>query len=746
MAVEPANPIQRQALMQIEVPQLKLTNTPLDQAVVILQKAANDAKRGGQPVQILVEPGSRFVNPTATFDIRDQNLDTLLEFFTEHVGFEWRIAPRSKIIEIYTTAELRAKHPRLRAMPGRPKLRATIIPHFKVEGVEMARALKLLETAARQAGVGQITRDGGVLKILTNYNPRPGHDYLVTAEFHNTDVDTIVEILTKQTQKLDWTIEKGNIVVFDKATAEARRNGGNRPRKSAPADAFADPFADLGPSIPQPPLPPQTPAAAEQTFNTESYETLQDNPFLSPHNEPLSTFSIDVDTASYSNVRRLIRETGQKPPVGAVRIEELVNYFDYDYTPPKRVENPVNPEVPVEHPFATEVEIANAPWKPRHRLVRIGLKGYELEDNEAPASNLVFLLDVSGSMGSPNKLPLVKESMKLLANQLRPKDRVSIVVYAGASGLVLEPTSGRNRNEIKRALDRLQSGGGTNGGQGIQLAYKVATENLIEDGNNRVILCTDGDFNLGTTDNDSLKEMVEDNAKKGVQLTILGFGMGNLKDDRMELLTNAGDGNYGYIDSRREAEKLFVQQLTGTLFMIAKDVKIQVEFNPRNVAAYRLIGYENRRLRNQDFDNDKIDAGDIGAGHTVTVLYEIVPPGVEMPDQPGAIELKYQETNVSGGDAANELLTLKLRYKWPKMDESRLLEYPIIDNGGDFGASSPDFQFAASVAGFGMLLRDSPHVGDFTFDDVVSIASSNRGADPFEQRGEFVNMAKVFVW
>ena len=746
---EPPDDFRRLALGQIVVPRLKLAFTPLDQAIAQLEQTANAAKRGGKPVVIRIHQNSRHLDPKVTLDISGQNLDTLLEFLTEHVGFDWMIDQQTKTIVIFTTPALQEKHPKLIAMPGRPKLRATVVPQFKVEDLEMAKALQQLQIVARTSGVGELAVGAGAMQIRTEYNPRPGQDYLVTGEFRNADVDTIIEILTKQTKKLDWTLRGGDIIVFDKATAEARRRVDNAPRRPKPSSSPADPFADLGGGyVPQAPPPPTIPgAAAEAQFSTESYQTLRDNPFLSPLNEPLSTFSIDVDTASYSNVRRYILDLRQKPPIGAVRIEELINYFEYDYAPPEKIQNPPNVDLPIEHPFAARIEVASSPWKPEHRLVRIGLKGYELPVDQRPPSNLVFLLDVSGSMGTPNKLPLVKESMKLLVNRLGAEDRVAIAVYAGASGLVLKSTPVSRKREILDALDRLSSGGSTNGGAGIKLAYSVAKENFILGGNNRVILCTDGDFNVGTTDKDALKTVVSDYAKNDVQLSIMGFGMGNLKDDMMETLSNHGDGNYGYIDSRREAEKLFVNQLAGTLFMIGKDVKMQIEFNPLHVAAYRLIGYENRKLANRDFADDKVDAGDIGAGHTVTALYEIVPPGVQPPEQPGKIDLKYQEATVTtDGKRVKELLTLKLRYKWPKEDASRLMEYPILDLGGEFNDASSDFQFAAAVAGFGMLLRESPHVGQFAFEDAAAIAKANLGEDAHGERKEFVSLAEVFFW
>ncbi len=438
----------------------------------------------------------------------------------------------------------------------------------------------------------------------------------------------------------------------------------------------------------------------ENNFNTESYDHVEDNPFLEALSNPLSTFSIDVDTASYSNVRRFLNQ-GQLPPKGAVRIEEMVNYFDYKYQPPTD-----------ERPFSTNVEIASCPWAEDHRLARIGLKGKVFEQKERPTVNLVFLLDVSGSMNSPNKLPLLKSALRLLVDRLDEKDRVAIVVYAGSSGLVLPSTSCREKSKILEALDRLEAGGSTAGAAGIQLAYKTAEENFVKGEVNRIILCTDGDFNVGISNQSDLVQLITDKAKSGIFLTVLGFGMGNYKDSTLEKLADKGNGNYGYIDTLQEAKKLLVDQMSGSLITIAKDVKIQVEFNPALVGAYRLLGYENRLLKAEDFNDDTKDAGEIGAGHTVTALYELVPVA-EMGKMklPKVDPLKYQKPKASDDFAAsnfgNELFTLKLRYKEPEREESRLLEFPIADTDAKNAEMSPDCRFAVSVAAFGMILRDS---------------------------------------
>ena len=450
-------------------------------------------------------------------------------------------------------------------------------------------------------------------------------------------------------------------------------------------------------------------------FNTEAYDRIEDNQFLQATQNPLSTFSIDVDTASYAVVRRFL-QGGRLPPKDAVRIEEMLNYFSYNYPVPSE-----------EGPFSASVEVAQAPWALEHRLVRIGLKGQELGMEQRPSSNLVFLLDVSGSMQPANKLPLLKNAMRLLVDRLGEKDRVAIVVYAGASGLVLPSTSSDQKGEILAALENLRAGGSTNGGSGIRLAYQTAVSNFITGGVNRVILATDGDFNVGTTNQGDLTRLIEDNAKSGVFLTVLGFGMGNYKDSTLEKLADMGNGNYAYIDTINEARKVLVNEINSTLVTIAKDVKIQIEFNPLQVSAYRLIGYENRLLRQEDFNDDTKDAGEIGAGHTVTALYEIVPAGKGL-QIPGVDPLKYQ-TPMGTTDVAQsgELLTLKFRYKQPDGETSRLLEFPVRDGDRAYSQASQDFKFAAAVASFGMILRESPYKGNGTLAAVLELAEEGKG-------------------
>jgi Ca-activated chloride channel homolog len=475
-------------------------------------------------------------------------------------------------------------------------------------------------------------------------------------------------------------------------------------------------------------LQAQRPPSA--AFTTEAYDYTPENPFILVSQDLRSTFSVDVDTASYSIVRRFLTG-GAPPPKDAVRIEELINYFPYAYAPP-----PANDD----RPFAVHMDVVACPWKPGHSLVRIALKGREVPRGERPPSNLVFLLDVSGSMDAPNKLPLVKAALRLLVGELGPRDRVAIVVYAGAEGLALPSTPATEKTAILSAIEALSPGGGTHGSAGLGLAYETAAANVIPGGVNRIILATDGDFNVGVTSQGELVRLIEEKAKTGVFLTALGFGMGNLKDSTLEKLADHGNGNYAYIDSLSEARKVLVEQIGGTLVTIAKDVKLQVEFNPRQVKAFRLIGYENRVLAHQDFNDDKRDAGDIGAGHTVTALYEVVPPGTDL-SIPGVGPLKYQERAREVARSDNgELLTLKLRYKLPAADRSSLIEVPLPNGEQSFRDASPDLRFAASVAAFGMILRNSPHKGDADFAKVVEWAKAGLGEDRGGLRAEFLRL------
>ena len=463
--------------------------------------------------------------------------------------------------------------------------------------------------------------------------------------------------------------------------------------------------------------------------NTEAYDHIDENPFRSPRAAPLSTFSVDVDRASYSNVRRFL-ERGQLPPKDAVRVEELVNYFPYDDAAPSSRGGP----------FRVSTEVAAAPWNPRHDLVRVALRARDVDMRRAAPSNLVFLIDVSGSMNGAGRLPLVKESLALLMHQLREQDRVAIVVYAGNAGLVLPSTSGDDKQRILAALDGLEAGGSTAGGAGIRLAYDVAQKNFIVGGTNRVILCTDGDFNVGQSSDGELVNLIEQRRKEGSYLTILGFGMGNYKDAKMEKLAGAGNGNYGYIDDLLEARKMLVTEMGGTLVTVAKDVKLQVEFNPDRVQAYRLLGYEDRLLRDEDFSNDAKDAGDVGAGHTVTALYEVVPRGVPLDvTLPDVAALRYQAPPVSERAANDELLHVALRYKAPDGERSQLETYPVRDERRN---ASESMRFASAVAGFGMLLRESPLADDLTWDRVLDLARGAKGRDEEGYRADFIRLAE----
>ncbi len=489
-----------------------------------------------------------------------------------------------------------------------------------------------------------------------------------------------------------------------------------------------------GRGMPAPPRPGPRPPAdgmAPVAHNTEAYDAVKENIFVSAIKNPLSTFSIDVDTAAYANMRRFLNQN-QLPPKDAVRIEEMVNYFHYDYRDPKG-----------KHPFSITTEISSAPWNPKHRVLMIGLQGKKVDTSKMPANNLVFLLDVSGSMNNPNKLPLLKKSFKLLVENMRPEDRVAIVVYAGAAGLVLPSTPGKEANKILAALEKLSAGGSTAGGAGIKLAYKVAKENFIKDGNNRIILATDGDFNVGASSDGEMVRLIEEKRKEGVFLTVLGLGRGNYKDSKMEKLADKGNGNYAYIDTIMEAKKVLVTEMGGTLLTIAKDVKIQIEFNPAKVKGYRLVGYENRMLKNEDFNDDTKDAGEMGAGHSVTAFYEIIPADSDE-ELPGVDALKYQDAKIS--DAAKkspELATIKFRYKAPNEDKSQLIVEPVMDKGIHWKKTSKDFRFASAVVELGLLLRGSEFKGAATFESLIARAKKAAGKDPHGYRAEFIRLAEM---
>lgn len=468
-----------------------------------------------------------------------------------------------------------------------------------------------------------------------------------------------------------------------------------------------------------------TPPAME--VNTESYSKPTENGFKQVMNSPLSTFSIDVDRASYSNVRRFINN-GQKPPADAVRVEEMINYFKYNYPQPEE-----------EHPIAISTEASACPWNKNHLLMQVGMQAKEIKDENLPASNLVFLIDVSGSMSSMNKLPLVKSSMKLLIDRLREEDHVAIVVYAGAAAVVLPSTSGKNKDKIINAVNNLEAGGSTAGGAGIKLAYSIAEKKFIKNGNNRVIIATDGDFNVGASSDKEMEQLITEKRETGIYLTCLGYGMGNYKDSKLETLADKGNGNYAYIDNIQEAEKTLVEEFGGTMFTVAKDVKIQIEFNPSQVRAYRLVGYENRLLDDEDFKDDTKDAGEIGSGHMVTALYEIIPFGVESDFIKDLDKLKYQKVKTTNNP---EIANIKVRYKLPGKDSSVPFEKAAIWADSPLNESSESFRFAASVAMFGMLLSESEYVKEYDYNDVIQLAQDSRSNDPDGYKAEFVRLVK----
>lgn len=466
------------------------------------------------------------------------------------------------------------------------------------------------------------------------------------------------------------------------------------------------------------------PIATEE--NSESYSKFEENPFESPKKQPLSTFSIDVDNASYTNIRRFINN-GQKVPKDAVRVEEMMNFFKYNY-----------PQPIDENPFSIHTEYSDCPWNEKHTLLKIGLQGKNIPTTNLPNSNFVFLIDVSGSMSDENKLPLLKESMKVLVKELRQKDKVSIVVYAGSAGVVLEPTSGNEKEKIMEAFENLQAGGSTAGGEGIELAYKLAQQNFIKEGNNRVIIATDGDFNVGASSDEDMLNLIEEKRKSGVYLTVLGYGMGNYKDSKMEILANKGNGNYAYIDTMQEAHRFLGKEFKGSMFAIAKDVKIQIEFNPKHVKAYRLIGYENRKLNAEDFKNDAIDAGELGSGHSVTAFYEVIPVAVE--SNFIASNLKYTTEKNDDFKYKDELATIKFRYKKPDAEKSIEMIKTIENKSIALTNSSRDFKFCASVAWFGLKLRDSKLISNTSLVEIKKLAKSGLINDDEGYKSEFIRL------
>ena len=509
--------------------------------------------------------------------------------------------------------------------------------------------------------------------------------------------------------------------------------------QSVEEETTVSPPAQANAPVPPPPPPPPPPQLEEifkvvepPQLNTESYDHISENVFKKVNDEPLSTFSIDVDRASYSLVRRHLKD-GRIPPKGAVRIEEMINYFAYGYNQPAQ-----------DKPLAVLGTLQYCPWNTGSYLLRVALQGKQLQLEDAPPSNFVFLLDVSGSMRAPNKLPLLKKAFRLMVNNMRDQDRIAIVVYAGSSGLVLPSTSGNEKAKIMSAIDALKAGGSTAGAAGIQLAYEVATENFIEGGNNRVVLATDGDFNVGMSSNAAMVELIEEKRTSGVFLSVLGFGNGNYKDSKMEKLADHGNGNYAYIDNLLEAKKVLVNEFASTLFTIAKDVKLQLEFNPVNVAAYRLIGYENRLLAKEDFNDDQKDAGELGAGHQVTALYELIPTGKEIPFHTGVDDLKYQQTNLTTtATTTDEWLTIKLRYKEPDGTESKLMTKTVSIADNAWEETDMDFQFAIATAAFGQWLRKSKYIGDFSNEDIIKLAREAKGWDKNGYRAEFLQLVEL---
>ena len=552
--------------------------------------------------------------------------------------------------------------------------------------------------------------------------------YSINAESYHTLVFTYAGYVTREEKigsrnivNAKMVLEKVPEMVLEEADAEIQIMPGIPSRDAAK-------YMKMGSGVTSQSY--QAAPVEGQNWNTEAYATIHDNIFHNPLRTPLSTFSIDVDAASYSNIRRFLNN-GQRPPKDAVRIEEMINYFNYDYRQPEG-----------DDPFSVNTEVAQAPWNLQHKLVHIGIQGKKIATENLPASNIVFLLDVSGSMNAPNKLPLLKSAFGLLVDQMREQDRVSIVVYAGAAGVVLPSTSGNKKSEILAALNQLQAGGSTAGGQGIKLAYKIANENFVEGGNNRIVLATDGDFNIGASSDAEMERLIEKERESGVFLTVLGFGMGNYKDSKMEILADKGNGNYAYIDNILEAKKVLVSEFGGTMFTIAKDVKIQVEFNPELVQSYRLIGYVNRKLNDEDFNDDKKDAGELGSGHTVTALYEIVPVGVDA--GAGSIDpLKYQkQAKAPKGKFGNEMMTVKLRYKKPDGHTSKLISQVIQDTDTRLAKTSDNFRWSAAVAEFGMLLRDSEFKAESSYLQVIELAKGARGEDEHGYRAEFIRLVQ----
>ena len=600
---------------------------------------------------------------------------------------------------------------------NRPPLPPPPPGHGHIVGqIKGAQSGRLLESVL-------VTLDGSQTQVLTNTWGRyaipsvPVGERTVTATLLGfAEQQRQVTVSEGQTAVVDFAVEPGALRVEDIVVTGVARG---IPKVKLPFTAYEVDIANL--AVPAPP-------SGTEGWNTESYAPISENRFRRVSDAPLSTFAIDVDRASYANVRRFIQD-GQRPPLDAVRIEEMINYFPYEWG-----------DVRGEHPFAVTTEVSRAPWNTEHRLVRIGLNAPTVDERDLPPSNLVFLLDVSGSMDEPNKLPLLQSAFALLADRLRPQDRVTVVTYSTQVCLALAPTTGDRKGEILALIESLRPGGGTAGGPALQHAYDIAREHHIKGGNNRIILATDGDFNIGPASDEAMVELVERERQAGTHLTVLGFGTGNLKDSKMEQIADNGNGNFHYVDGLLEARKVLIEEMGGTLLTLAKDVKLQVEFNPARVAGYRLIGYENRLLADEDFSDDTKDAGELGAGHTVTALYEVVPAGLDVPRAVDA--LRYQPGPADPPTAVfeGELMYVKVRYKDPDGTRSKLLEQPVADR---VRSASSDLRFASAVAGFGMLLRDSEHAGDLTLDDIVGLAEGGRGNDPRGYRGEFIRLVEA---
>lgn len=564
----------------------------------------------------------------------------------------------------------------------------------------------------------------------------PSADSILTLEFSYTGFKTVIQTFTAS-KKIIQPMEPNSLLMDEVVITSSQPR--RRVQDASSSVSIISPRRGNRNKRKQRRTPkPITYEGATRHYPTkdenENYSTISENKFHKVLDEPLSTFSIDVDAASYSNLRRFIN-SGQQPPKDAIRIEEMINYFNYDYPTPKG-----------KHPFEVITEVGTCPWNAQHRLVHIGLQGKKIATDKLPPSNLVFLIDVSGSMNDRNKLPLLQSSIKLLVNQLRPADKVAMVVYAGAAGVVLPATAGSDRQKIIDALDKLRAGGSTAGAAGIQLAYKIAKENFVKKGNNRVIIATDGDFNVGQTSEEGLVKLIENERKSGVFLTVLGFGTGNYQDHKMQELADRGNGNHAYIDNILEAKKVLVQEFGGTLFTIAKDVKLQIEFNPAKVQNYRLIGYENRMLEAEDFNDDRKDAGELGAGHTVTALYEVIPTGVQSSFSASVDPLKYQKNTTVNEKTiidSKELMTIKLRYKKPDGMTSRLITQPVIDAFTSIEKTSDNFKFAAAVAQFGLVLRNSDFKNLATYTKALNLAKSAKGKDENGYRAELIRLIEM---